>query len=242
MDDIVKGTQIRDRPDALPPAAWPTASGEPPVATGIARRETRPRRSRDEVRALIVAAARAVFAEHGFAGATTREIADRADASEVLIFRYFASKAGLFEETILAPFNRLIGDFIELHHDDLPDRQRGNEVFVGSFYPFLKANADLLQALVKSRMDSSGEGSFRGLDDYFARATERLRVQYAREDVRAEIAPELSVRFGFGMLAAAILFHGWFFHDGGPDDGEITHALSRMLYKALSPAQPDPAP
>ena len=69
------------------------------------------RRSRDEVQALIVAAARALFAERGYAGATTREIAERAGTSEVLIFRYFGNKAGLFEEAVFAPFDRLIGEF-----------------------------------------------------------------------------------------------------------------------------------
>lgn len=232
MGDIEKGRRIGER------HATPAAGARPAVPDRVARRTSRPRRARDEVRALIVAAARSAFAEHGFAGATTREIADRADASEVLIFRYFGSKSALFEETILAPFDRLIGNFLELHKDDLPNRLRGNEAFVQSFYPFLKANADLLQALVKSRVESGAE-SFRGLDDYFVRAAERMSRQYAREGVRPEIAPELCVRFGFGMLAAAILFHGWFFPDQGPEETEITHALSRMLYKAFSPAEPE---
>ena len=105
---------------------------EPDVATG--KRPVRARRSGNEVRALIAASARAVFAERGFAGATTREIADRAGASEVLIFRYFGSKATLFEEIIVAPFDKLIGDFLDSHRDvnSMPDRLGGNEEFIQS--------------------------------------------------------------------------------------------------------------
>ncbi len=212
---------------------------EPDVATG--KRPVRARRSGNEVRALIAAAARAVFAERGFAGATTREIADRAGASEVLIFRYFGSKATLFEEIIVAPFDKLIGDFLDSHRDvnSMPDRLGGNEEFIQSVYPFLKKNSDLLLALAKSAGPDRNGGPMHGLDNYFARAAERVRLQYQREGLEADISPDLSVRFGFGMLASAILFQDWFFPDGEPDEREVTHALSQLLYKAFSPAPPE---
>jgi AcrR family transcriptional regulator len=212
---------------------------EPDAATG--KRPVRARRSGNEVRALIAAAARAVFAERGFAGATTREIADRAGASEVLIFRYFGSKATLFEEIIVAPFDRLIGDFLDSHRDvnTMPDRLGGNEEFIQSVYPFLKKNSDLLLALAKSAGPDRNGGPMHGLDNYFARAAERVRLQYQREGLEADISPDLSVRFGFGMLASAILFQDWFFPDGEPDEREVTHALSQLLYKAFSPAAPE---
>lgn len=207
-------------------------------------RPTRMRRSGEEVRALIAAAARGVFAEKGYAGATTREIAVRAGASEVLIFRYFGTKAAMFDEVIVAPFDRLIGDFLDAHRDGeaMSGRRGGNEQFVRAIYPFLKANADLLQALAKSSGDAAANGApMHGLDNYFVRAAERIRLLYMREGVEADVAPELSVRYAFGFLAAAILFKDWFFPDGQPDEDVVTHALTRMLYKALSPLQPDQA-
>lgn len=212
---------------------------EAEAATG--KRSVRMRRSGNEVRALIAAAARAVFAERGFAGATTREIADRAGASEVLIFRYFGSKAALFEEIIVAPFDKLIGDFLDSHRDvnSMPDRLGGNEEFIQSVYPFLKKNSDLLLALAKSTGPDRNGGPMHGLDNYFARAAERVRLQYQREGLEADISPDLSVRFGFGMLASAILFQDWFFPDGEPGEGQVTHALSQLLYKAFSPAPPE---
>jgi AcrR family transcriptional regulator len=53
----------------------------------------RTRRSGDEIRARMLAAARAIFAERGYAGASTKEIAQRADVAEVLLFRHFGNKA-----------------------------------------------------------------------------------------------------------------------------------------------------
>jgi len=52
-------------------------------------------RNKQEKRARIVAAARALFAEKGFEATTTAEIADRADIGAGTLFLYFASKEDL---------------------------------------------------------------------------------------------------------------------------------------------------
>lgn len=51
-----------------------------------------------DVRARLLAAAAACYAEHGVRGTTTREVARRAGASEVSIFRLFGSKHALLAE------------------------------------------------------------------------------------------------------------------------------------------------
>lgn len=53
-------------------------------------------RSRNS-RQLLASAARAEFAEHGFAGARTDRIVKRAGVNKQLLFYYFGSKAGLYE-------------------------------------------------------------------------------------------------------------------------------------------------
>jgi AcrR family transcriptional regulator len=50
-----------------------------------------------ERRQSIVDAAVPLFARKGFAGTTTREIAEAAGVSEALVFKYFASKTALYE-------------------------------------------------------------------------------------------------------------------------------------------------
>src|ERR1043165_7671398 len=61
---------------------------------------TRPqsRMSTDERRAAILQAVRKVFAEKGFHGSTTRELAEAAGVSEALLFKHFPSKDVLYEE------------------------------------------------------------------------------------------------------------------------------------------------
>ncbi len=61
----------------------------------ISKGEQRRLRRASARRAEIIAAAGAVFREKGYAGATTKEIADRADVAEGTLYKYFASKREL---------------------------------------------------------------------------------------------------------------------------------------------------
>jgi AcrR family transcriptional regulator len=54
----------------------------------------------EERRRGIVAAALPLFARKGFAGTTTKEIAEAAGVSEALVFKHFPSKAVLYEEIL----------------------------------------------------------------------------------------------------------------------------------------------
>ena len=51
--------------------------------------KTTPKLSGEERRAAIIKAVRQVFAEKGFDGTTTRELADAAGVSEALLFKHF---------------------------------------------------------------------------------------------------------------------------------------------------------
>jgi AcrR family transcriptional regulator len=52
--------------------------------------------SKEERRAAIIAAVRRVFAEKGFHGTTTRELAEAAGVSEALLFKHFPNKEALY--------------------------------------------------------------------------------------------------------------------------------------------------
>jgi AcrR family transcriptional regulator len=54
------------------------------------------RLSSEERRAAIIQAVRCAFAEKGFHGTTTRELADAAGVSEALLFKHFPTKEALF--------------------------------------------------------------------------------------------------------------------------------------------------
>jgi AcrR family transcriptional regulator len=57
-------------------------------------------RDREATRQRLLAAGRALFAEHGYEHVTVRMIAAEAEANVALVGRYFGSKAGLFSEVL----------------------------------------------------------------------------------------------------------------------------------------------
>ena len=59
------------------------------------------KRNAAATRERILHCAQEAFHDNGYEGATTREIAARADVNLALIKRYFGSKLGLFEEAVL---------------------------------------------------------------------------------------------------------------------------------------------
>ena len=67
----------------------------------------RPPRANNETRELILRTALPVFAQKGFDGATTREIATAADVSHGLIPYYFGTKGKLWEECVDFAFGNM---------------------------------------------------------------------------------------------------------------------------------------
>jgi AcrR family transcriptional regulator len=70
-----------------------------------------------ETQARIIAAARPLFAEHGYAGTTVRAVAAAAGIHPSMVMRYFESKEGLFAAA--AEFDLRLPDFSQIRHADL---------------------------------------------------------------------------------------------------------------------------
>lgn len=205
------------------------------VGQTAASKVKRSRRGSDEIRALIKAAARGQFAERGYAGATTRHIAEVAEVAEPLIFNNFGNKERLFAEAVVDPFNAGLSALIVSTGEELPaTRERRSAHFVHKLYPFLRDNADLLHALVKSSGDTGGE-TLGGLDGYFSQAENSLRTAFERSGQVLDIEPGTTVRYAFGLLASAVLFRDWFYPGGEPTEAETEAALARMLFKMTEP-------
>ena len=70
------------------------------------------RRKSSDLRSDILAAAQQVFTERGYAAASTREIAERANAAEPLIFRHFEKKSKLFAAAVFDPIERTLDEHL----------------------------------------------------------------------------------------------------------------------------------
>jgi TetR/AcrR family transcriptional regulator len=73
------------------------------------QRATRELPQADEARSRILSAAEEVFAERGYAGATTREIAERAGIGKRMLFYYFPSKEAVYRAVLERIITGLVG-------------------------------------------------------------------------------------------------------------------------------------
>jgi TetR/AcrR family transcriptional regulator len=80
----------------------------PTLAT---QRGTRELPQADEVRSRIISAAEEVFAERGYAGATTREIAERAGIGKRMLFYYFPTKDAVYRVVL----ERIIVGLVDIY-------------------------------------------------------------------------------------------------------------------------------
>jgi AcrR family transcriptional regulator len=183
------------------------------VAEAAARRT---RRTGDEVRALILEAARDVFAREGYAGATTREIATRAGIAEPLIFRNFVDKAGLFRHAVFDPFEAFIRGYAaqaQAHSAEWDGRRHLDDalarLYVEGLYDHLRANRALLRALLRTSDEDAGALDaavpLRRLFDELERvATDGLEAAgFQATEV------DLVVRFTFGLVLSVAVLDDW---------------------------------
>ena len=168
------------------------------------------------VREALIEAARHEFAEQGYAGAKTREIAQRAATSEVMLFRHFRSKANLFKEAVFRPMNECIQEFVanELNGDDALSPEKFVD-FSSRIYRLLEENGRLMTALIVAYNyegeEISGVDDLNSLDEYFNQAEATLRSLMTEKDREFIPDPAIMVRLVFGLIASVALFRGWLF-------------------------------
>jgi AcrR family transcriptional regulator len=197
----------------------------------------RSRRSGDEIRTRMLAAARAIFAERGYAGASTKEIAQRADVAEVLLFRHFGNKAGLFDEAVLDPFDKFVDEWAGrwsrhgLRGDSVEELAHE---YVQLLYRFFEDNRDLLVALFAAR--AHHETTAARLDGLFARLEETVREGAAEYGLPIR-DPGITVRLTFGMVLSAVVHSDILFPSGmSLSRKEITDELTRYMLHGIAHA------
>lgn len=186
-------------------------------------------------RGRLLDAARATFAEKGYRGATTKEIAERAGMTEAMIFRHFGSKAVLFQDAAVSP----IVSFMEAYVADWQTRDHGvtdaeseaTRFFVGLAQAMSVDRALLLSILAAGEFDEEVRVAASHVTDAFARVIADfealIRTEFGLRGLRATDEPALA-RMLVGMLISAALHPEWLRIGEGP--GEV--ALDRVVIEA----------
>lgn len=161
----------------------------------------------DSTRERILLAALPVFAERGFDGARTREIAQRAACNLGLIKYYFGGKEKLWEETVARAFRELQGEIAAaLETRAGVDERQQLDHLVRRFVHFVARNPAFMQV-----MNDEGKRShrrMRWLADRFVRPIFEVLRERIETAQRRGLVPRVSpVILHYMVLGAAGLVY-----------------------------------
>lgn len=198
----------------------------------------KPRRAPGEIRERILQAAGEEFKSFGFSGATTLNIARRADVTEAQLFRYFGSKPALFREAVFEPLVRHFDEFDARHVHGDPRNISVREsapVYIAELQQFIRTHSKMLMSLVFAQtyapFTTPGVGGIDSLQNYFARGA---GVMERRTGGKTKVPPKLMVRVSFAAVLACILFKDWLFPAGMASEEEISQAIIDFVIYGIS--------
>jgi AcrR family transcriptional regulator len=195
------------------------------LLNAAASRKSRVRRSGAEIRRRLLESARDVFSSKGFSAASTREIAERAEVAEGLLFRHFRTKVLLFEKAIVEPITRFINDYA----DRAVERARLSPVenvdedltqeYVSGLYGLLRKNRHAIMAMLSANAHSEGVGArFNQKDSAISEALDRLLDHADQEMINAagyrDVDASVNPRAVFGMILSLAVLDDFLFPHG----------------------------
>jgi AcrR family transcriptional regulator len=186
----------------------------------------RTRRSTQEVRSLLLTAARELFAERGYGGTSTREIADRAGVDVTILFRNFGTKERIFQEAVARPIDEFLATYTdrwittrveEGDHDDLL------RTFVEALYDLAQNNRELLLAATPHHLGHGAQAAFGRLEHMAAEIAATYDYRYD---------PHVAVRAAVAMVITIAIFDEPLFGDRGAANRDriITECTDLLTY------------
>ncbi len=157
-----------------------------------ADRKRDPERTKEK----ILQAALAEFGEHGYAGARTARIADRAGVNEQLISYYFDGKAGLYQ----ALMNRWRSISAELAGPDVPLTE-----VIGNFLQASVENRSWTRLLAWEGLTGTSTGTRNDDDSFFTAMVDDLRRRQQAGELAGDLDPAHLMLIIFAATAAPIL-------------------------------------
>lgn len=195
----------------------------------------RPRRSAEEITLRLVDAAIQEFALNGYAGARTAAIAKRAGVVEPLLFKYFGSKANLFQRAIFQTLDRFYSNFVADHPFDTANRAEWAEQsreYIGAQQDFLRKNSRMFMSLVlHEAFDTAEMEDIGGMDGLLGFLDKLAELAEMGRTTDADSDPKLIARISFALLLACVLFRDWLFPKSLATDKKIRAAVIDFVYK-----------
>ncbi|MFB3813796.1 MAG: TetR/AcrR family transcriptional regulator [Terriglobales bacterium] len=199
--------------------------------------------SAEDRRHQILETATALFARQGYEGTTTRQIAERAQVNEAIIFRHFPTKEDLYWAVIEHKCQE--GQGKKIVAELVASGAKPQELFVGIAQRFLRMrqqDSSLGRLLLFSALENH-KLSQRFFQVHIAELYESL-AQYIRRQMeagvfRSDVDPLLAARGFWGMVVYHFmvqeLFGGKQYHNISIDEASV--AIADVWLKGMWPRQ-----
>lgn len=194
---------------------------------------------------MLLESARVLFAERGYAGTSTREIARAASLTEPMIFRHFGSKAKLFEEAVLAPFNTFVSEYVA----GWAARPRGmksayveTHEFYRGVYDVLSANRRLIHEMIGARAVGGPLSADAASAPQLGALLEQIEAIIEREiDDRGfrPFDPAVVTRIIFGLVFSIAIFGDWMFEGATRPQPSVEAFIDEMARLTIYGAYPE---
>jgi AcrR family transcriptional regulator len=179
--------------------------------------------------------ARLLFLHQGYRATSTRDIADRAGASEALLFRHFGSKQLLFQQAVLQPFREALDRYLADRPDDGTDGpEDGIGAEVGRLFGFMVEHRALFRALIATSGIQDGpaaELTERGspLGEVFDRLRRHLEASIPAAGRTLDLP--VTARAVVGLVTASAVLDDWLFEglDTVPSADRVTAELTSLI-------------
>jgi AcrR family transcriptional regulator len=179
-------------------------------------------------RSNILAAARELFEKKGFAAATTKEIAALAGVSEVTLFRHFATKRELFDETLhscLHPYTveeyLRSGVTYDLEQDLKHIAYELRETFIN--------NAPMLRMIMRDKIrDSVPEMNIKK-KEHHVRNSLLAYFNAMRSSGALSVEPKMAMKFFMTNITGFFMKEALSMHPVEKDEGYFDWMLSQVI-------------
>jgi TetR/AcrR family transcriptional regulator, repressor for neighboring sulfatase len=187
---------------------------------------------RDEIRAAVLAAATALFAERSPRAVSVREIAAAAGVQHSLVHRHFGSKDDLVREVLAAEGAR-IASRVEAADDPA-------EGIVAEFRQVMD-NGVLLRAVARALLDGVRPGTF---TQEHPAIRSLIELAAAASTDRPDRDPRVVVAFGVAAAAGWQILEEWLLLAadlGGRDTEDVRAEVAELLGELITGAPASPA-
>ncbi len=196
------------------------------------------RRPSAAVREDLLAAAGYLFARRGYAGTSTKEIAQQAGTYETSLYTHFGSKAGIFSAAVIEPFT----EFVKSFRATLAQRQDAPEdvlieAFVDDLYDSLASHHDAVMAFVLVMREPDAAEAVSVVQESLSEMFDALHAAGRSRDAQAgRPGPGRPVvqRLMVGLVVASSAFAPWLFAGEDLDAQAIKRAMTELFVSGVT--------